>query len=177
MPEDKEVSVNVILKPNDLYNPFLWSWRNLFRWVVSIVLCRVVYDVFFSPEASLRSFPDQQAIGTLVVVLTVFIVLGLLLFPYLRGIASFKQHPAFSKPTHYVFSADGVHFDREDANGDFRWSAFTRVYETRGLFIFQQTSYTGTYIPKRCLDSQTDIPRLRQMIQEHFRGKYRLRVD
>jgi hypothetical protein len=175
MSNGEQVSVGVVLKPNDVYHPFMWSWQNLWRWIVAIVLCRVVYDVFLAPGVSLETLPDAEAIRWVILVLTLFIVLGLLLFPYLRVLAMFRKTPSLNKPRQYSFSAEGLHFESEDATADLKWSAFMRIYETRSLFIFLQTTRAATYIPKRFIESEGDVPRLRQLIRDNFKGKWRLR--
>jgi hypothetical protein len=175
MSNNEQVSVEVVLKPNDVYHPFMWSWSNLWRWVVAIVLCRVAYDVFFAKGVSLESMPDADAIRLVMLVLTVFIVLGLLLFPYLRVLAMFRETPSLNKPRQYTFSADGIRFESEDASGNFKWSALIRIYETRTLFVFQQSSRAAAYIPKRFIKSEGELPRLRQLIRDNFKGKWRLR--
>jgi hypothetical protein len=175
MSNNEQVSVEIVLKPNDVYHPFMWSWSNLWRWVVAIVLCRVVYDVFLAPGVSLESMPDAEAIRWVILVLTLFIVLGLLLFPYLRVLAMFRKTPSLNKPRQYSFTAAGLHFESEDATADLKWSAFMRIYETRSLFIFLQTTRAAIYIPKRFIESEGDVPRLRQLIRDNFKGKWRLR--
>jgi hypothetical protein len=119
--------------------------------------------------------PDADSIRLVILVLTVFIVLGLLLFPYLRVLAMFRETPSLTKPRQYTFSAEGIRFESEDATADLKWSAFIRIYETRSLFIFLQTTRAAIYIPKRFIESEQDVPRLRQLIRDDFKGKWRLR--
>jgi hypothetical protein len=175
MSNSEQVSVEVVLKPNDVYHPFMYTWSNLWRWVVAIVLCRVVYDVFFAKGVSLESMPDADAIRLVILVLTVFIVLGLLLFPYLRVLAMFRETPSLNKPRLYTFSADGIRLESEDGSANLKWSIFVRILETSNLFVFQQTSYAATYLPKRFLNSEHEISGLRRLIRDNFKGKWRLR--
>lgn len=175
MSNGEQVCVEVVLRPNDVFHPFMWSWSNLWRWVVAIVLCRVVYDVFFAPQVSLESMPDAETIRLVILVLTVFIVLGLLLFPYLRVLSMFREAPSLNKPRRYIFSSDGIRFESEDASGNFKWSAMIRIYETRTLFIFQQSSRAAAYVPKRFIKSEDELPMLRRLIRDNFKGKWRLR--
>src|SRR6267378_2230586 len=175
MSNSEQVSVEVVLKPNDVYHPLMWSWSNLWRWVVAIVLCRVVYDVFFAPRVSLESMPDVDAIRLVILVLTLLIVLGLLLFPYLRVLAMFKETPSLNKPRQYTFSADGIRLKSEDGSANLKWSLFVRIFETSTLFVFQQTRYAATYLPKRFLKSEHEISGLRQLIRDNFKGNWRLR--
>lgn len=157
METSAELTVVVRLKPHDVYTPFQWDRNNLARWVVAIVLCWIFYDIYKSGLDPLRSFPDSGSIIAVLVVLVVFILLALLLFPYLRVRALFGKSPLFHKAVRYTFSAQGVRFESDDANGALKWSAFDRIVETRKVFVLSTTSQAGTYIPKRCLTSQTDI--------------------
>jgi hypothetical protein len=46
MENSREVIVDVDLKPNDVYRPFLWSRENAARWVSAIVISLIVYDLY-----------------------------------------------------------------------------------------------------------------------------------
>jgi len=175
------VVVDVILKPNDVYTPFQWDRYNLARWVAAIVLCWIFYDLFQGYLDALRSFPGSGsvvAIGVaILVILAVFILLALLLFPYLQMRALFRKSAQFQKSVRYTFNPEGLRFESEDASGAFKWSAFDRVVETRKVFAFWITSKSGTYIPKRCLASPSDVAVFRQLIRDNFKGKWTLRRD
>ena len=172
-----QVVVDVILKPNDVYTPFQWDRYNLGRWVAAAVLCWIFYDLYKNQLDTLRSFPDSASIIAVLLVLAVFILFALLLFPCLRVRALFRKSPQFQKRVRYTLNTEGLSFESESASGALKWSAFDRVVETRKVFAFLITSRSGTYIPKRCLASPSDVGMLRQLIRDNFKGKWTLRRD
>jgi hypothetical protein len=171
-----DVTVEIRLKPNDVYTPLQWSWGNLARWVSAAVLCYGFHDLYTRSMETLRSFEGGQSILAILVLLFVFILLGLLLFPYLRVLALFRK-PAMRRPRVVTFSPTGIRIESEDANVDCKWSIVKRVMETRGLFLLLYTTAGAMYLPKRCFASHEDIERLRQIIIENFRGRWQLRRD
>lgn len=64
--------------------------------------------------------------------------------PWLRIRYQFHRYPSFRKPRRFTFDAEGMHFQMEDARGDFKWSVFTSVVETRRHFLLMQTNRSGT---------------------------------
>jgi YcxB-like protein len=110
-----------------------------------------------------------------IVALAVFIALGLLLFPYLRLRSAVRKAPGFKKRARYIFDAQGIRFESEDAKGEYKWSAFATVLETRRAFALAQTDYAATYVPKRCFASPNDIAIFRQLMRDNFKGRWRLR--
>jgi hypothetical protein len=175
MPDENRISLDVALKPNDVYHPFLWSWQNLWRWVVAMVLCRVVYDVFFSSSADLDTYPDARSLKLLILLVTALVVLGLILFPYLRILALFRKSPAMRKTRRFTFSPEGVLWDSEDARVECKWSLFARILETNHTFMFFQAPHLATHVPKRCFANHEQIVAVRQIIKTNFRGKWRLK--
>jgi hypothetical protein len=125
----------------------------------------------------LQFFPDANSISAVVVVLAAFIALGLVLFPYLRLRSVFRKAPGFKKPVKYMLNAQGMRFESDDAKGEYNWSVFARVLETRKAFALAQTDYAATYIPKRCFASPEDISIFRQLVRDNFKGHWRLRRD
>jgi hypothetical protein len=89
----------------------------------------------------------------------------------------FRKAPGFKTPAKYMFDAQGMRFESEDAKGEYKWSVFARILETRKAFALAQTEYAATYIPKRCFTSPNDISLFRQLIRENFKGRWRLRRD
>jgi hypothetical protein len=176
MENSPQVTVEVKLKPNDVSTPFDWTFQNLFRWVVAAVIAYAVYDVCFSAGQRLESLPDAESIKAVLVTLAIFIVLGLVLFPYLRLVASIRKNHAFRKVVSFTLTSDGVQLRSEDAKGDYKWTLFTHVFETKKAFVLSQGGY-GTYLPKRCFASSDDINAVRQLIRDNFKGKWRLRRD
>jgi len=116
-----ELTVEYSLKPNDVYTPFQWDRYNVARWVVAVLLCLIFYDIWTSGSETLRSFPDSGGILALIAVLAVFILLALLLFPYLRVRALFRKTPSMSKITRVTFRAKGLLFQSEEATSEIKW--------------------------------------------------------
>jgi hypothetical protein len=171
-----EVIVEIKLKPNDVYTPLQWSRVNIARWVSAAVLCYGFYDLYTHSTEALRFFDGGQSILAILVLLFVFILLGLLLFPYLRVLALFRKS-AMRRPRLVTFSPTGITIESEDANVDCKWSIVKRVMETRSLFLLLYTTAGAMYLPKRCFASHEDIVRLRQIISENFKGRWQLRRD
>jgi len=63
----------------------------------------------------------------------------------------FRKNPRLKKSVRYTFSAEGMRFESADGNGEFKWSAFERIIETKKVFALGRV-----YIPKRCLASEAD---------------------
>jgi hypothetical protein len=175
MEDNRGVVVDVDLGPNDVYTPFRWDRHNLARWVISIVLCLIFYDLYKSSRATILSFQGGESILAIIALLVLFILLGLLLFPYLRVRAMFRKSPAMTKTRRYTFNSTGITIQSEDASSDCKWSLYQRAYESPSVFIFSLTSYHATYIPKRCFASSDDIARVRDLIRENMPGRWRLR--
>jgi hypothetical protein len=173
----RDVIVEVNLKPNDVFTPFRWERANVIRWVTSGVLTLIFYDLFKSSSDALLSFSGGRSILDIVFVLVAFILLALLLFPYLRLLAFFRASPAIKKPRRLTFGTAGIKSESEDVTSYFKWSAIQRALETRGLFVLTQTKYTAIYVPKRCFASRDEIVRLREIIRDSLPGKWRLRRD
>lgn len=169
--------VEVALKPNDVYTPFRWERGNLIRWVACIALCLIFYDLYTNSAAALLSFPDGRSILALVGILAVFILLGLLVFPYLRIRAMFRKSPGMSRTRRYAFSSNGVSVQSDDANSDCKWSLFQRVLETRTAFVLYMRSGGAMYVPKRCLISVGDLTLMREILRQNMSGKSGLRID
>lgn len=169
------VVVDVDLRPNDVYTPFRWDRNNLARWVTSIVLCLIFYDLYKSSRATILSFQGGDSIVAIIALLVLFILFGLLLFPYLRVRAMFRKSPAMTKTRRYTFCATGITVQSDDATSDCKWSLFHRAVETPSVFVFSVTSHHGTYIPKRCFASSDDVARVRDLIRENMPGRWRLR--
>ncbi len=177
MSNEKLVSVEVKLRPKDVYRPYFWSWQNLLRLFIALMLAFATYDACLAPNAPVKSLPDGSSISAVLVAVVCFIILGLILFPYLRVRAAMKKAPVFQRSSRYSFSPDGMQVENEDATGNFKWSAFSRILEVRTTFLFFRTDYSATYFPKRCFRSPDEIVLLRELIRENFKGKWRLRRE
>jgi hypothetical protein len=175
MEDNRVVVVDVDLKPNDVYTPLRWNRNNFARWVTSIVLCMIFYDLYKSSRATILSFEGGESMLAIIALLVLFILFALLVFPYLRMRALFWKSPGMTKTRRYTFGTAGITIRSDDATSDCKWSLFLRAVETPKVFVFSVTTYQGTYIPKRCFASTDDIARLRELIRENMPGKWRLR--
>jgi hypothetical protein len=177
MEDNRVVVVDVVLKPNDVYTPFRWDRGNLARWVTALLLCMIFYDLYKDSRDTILSFQGGQSTLAIIALLVLFILLGLLLFPYLRVRGMFRGSPAMKKARRYTFGTAGITTQSDDANSDCKWSLFLRVFETPSVFVFSLTTHAAIYVPKRCFASSHDVARVRELIRENMPGKWRLRRD
>jgi hypothetical protein len=176
MDSKNELIVDVKLEPGDVYHPFLWSRQNVIRWVLLIASCVILYEI--SPSWPLDfPFPERNNGLLLLYLLVAAVLLASFLVPYLRVKATFRNSPAIQRSRRLTFGTEGVQFESEDARGEYKWSLFMRIIETRKLFLLLQTANAATYIPKRCFRSAGDVDFLRQLIRDNFKGKWTLRRD
>jgi hypothetical protein len=169
----KKVTCDVKLRLSDVIDPFAFNWINLFNLVLTIFACVVI----FRPSSIYGPYPveawEEQAFY-------IFIAFSWLMFvglPYASLLIRFWTTPALKSPRKLTFDADGMHLESDDARGDYKWSLFRSVAETKKVFVFKISATSGTYLPKRCLTGPDDIHLLRQLIRESFRGKKSLRND
>jgi hypothetical protein len=148
MENSRVVVIDVDLRPNDVYAPFRWGRSNLARWVASVVLCYIFYDLYESSRATILSFQSGESMLVIIALLVLFILPALLLFLYFRVRAMFRKSPALTKTRRYTFGTTGVVIYSEDATSDCKWSLFQRAVETPSVFIFSQTSVGGHIFPR-----------------------------
>jgi hypothetical protein len=98
--------------------PFRWSHQNLARWVASIFVCYVFYDMYTSSRETILSFQSGQSGLAIIALLGLFLLFALLLLPYLRVRAMFRKLPALRNTRRYTFSATEVMIHSEDATSD-----------------------------------------------------------
>ena len=175
MPWVPELTIDITLQPKDVYHPFIVSWPNLVRWVSALFACYLIYTT--NPVWPAGSQPE--AVSTLLErpLFCAFVILVLFSWPYLRARSMFHKFPALRRSRRVSFSAEGMHLESEDAQGDYKWSLFYQIVETPKAFMLMQTSRGAIYIPKRCLSKSDDIVTLRRLIRDNFTGKRRLRSD
>jgi hypothetical protein len=177
METNPEVAIEVSLQPQDIYHPLLFSWQNLARWVLSLFAAYILYDTRLIWSSALAN-PDRSA-GVFVLLLAGGVLfLSWLLYPYFRVWSMFRSSPLLRTPRRIRFSAEGIRIDSEHGRGDYKWSIFQKIVESRKIFFFMQTTrYAGSfYVPKRCL-SKSATDDLRHLIRANFRGESKLRID
>ena len=173
MTENKHLSVEVRLRPNDVYTPLQWNSANVFYWVLALAASWILYDLYSESltGTALRHVPPWLVeLGPATVLLTV--LLGL---QYLAVLRLFQKYPHFRKSRRMTFSPEGILVEWEDARVECKWSVFTRIGETSGLFFFQQTDRNAMSVPKRFLSSVKEMGLMRDLIRENFKGRYQIK--
>jgi hypothetical protein len=177
MEETRNIVIDVSLRPNDVYTPFQWSRGNFARWVAAIVLCLIFSDLYRNSRQALLSFDGGESILAIVVLLSLLILFGLVVFPYLRMRALFKKSAAATKVWRYTFSDVGVSITTDVTNSVMQWGAFQKAHEMPRLFLLFSSPLQCFYLPKRCFNSPETILQLREMFRKHMSGKITLRND
>lgn len=165
-PQD-QVTVEVTLEPRDFYWPFVRTRLNIFRFFFAILALILALDAW-------RFWPSQDSI------VMAYIAAGLVLiclYPWIKIQYQFRKYPAFRKPRRFTFDAEGMRLQTADADSNYKWSDFTRIAESKRFFLFVRKNGAGRAVPKRFLTQPADIPTLRKLIRENFKGTRRLRID
>jgi hypothetical protein len=140
MEDNRVVVVDVALRPNDVYTPFLWSRGNLARWVTAIVLCLIFYDLYKSSRETILSFQGGESILAIMALLVLLVLFGLLLFPYLRVRAMFRNSPGMTKTRRYTLGTTGITMMQTAiANG----LCSNRLLRPRASLSFREQHFTG----------------------------------
>lgn len=175
MESNRNLTVEFVLRPADVYDPFAYSWRNTIWWAIVVLVCLFLYEAVPSwSSAHLGVAIGQAALAPVLIVIALLI---LFVLPWIRVQSMFRRYPALGRPRSLSFGSEGLHVESDDARGDYKWSIFHRVVETPKVFLFIVTPRGATYLPKRCLATPGDISTLRRLIQENFRGQKTLRHD
>lgn len=173
MDNTSPIVIDVALEPKDLNQPFMRSSRNIFRWFVVLLGVFLAFELLKPPTLDYRPFSSPF---TFFALLVLAVVAGIYL-PYIRIIEMFRKSPALRRRRRIIIGPDGLRIESDDATGEYKWSLFWGIQETRKTFLLQQTTASATYIPKRCFHSSGDIQRFRSLLREKFTGKLRLRAD
>jgi hypothetical protein len=171
-----EIVVEYRLQPNDVYTPFQASRENIIRWVMAVLLCGAFYLGYPELSEMAQSTGNGGSIMAIVAVLTVFILLALVVFPYLRVRARFRNSPRLHETMRYELRDQGIHFVSEHVTSDSKWSLFVSARETKTKFALGSSDFRALYIPKRCLTLE-NVKLMRQMIRENVKGKIQLLAD
>lgn len=107
MEDNRDVVVEVDLRPHDVYTPFRWDRGNLARWITAIVLCWIFYDLYRDSRATVLCSPGGESIVVIMALLVLFILLALLAVPYPRVRAMFRKSPAATRKRPYTFGPSG----------------------------------------------------------------------
>jgi hypothetical protein len=102
--------------------------------VVGLFACALMYDLNSNQAAEDWGYARGPA-ALIPIVLAVF-VLVLFVWPRLRVQMMFRRYPALGRPRSASFDSYGMHMKSEDSQGDYKWSLFHRIVETRKVFMF-----------------------------------------
>ena len=80
----------------------------------------------------------------------------------------FAKHPNLQQPFQVDASENGMRFASVNGTWDLRWSAYTKVSETKNLFVLHQGDCDFSFLPKHAFDTE-------QM--EEFRNLTRRKVS
>ena len=149
MESQSQVAVEVTLEPADLYWPFdLVGWSG-YRLAFVVLAAALVFEAWkFWP-----SYDANFMLGIAAVLAWIF------LYPWIKIQYYFRTYPTYRKPRRYSFDSGGLHWQSDNARGDYKWSVFTKVVETKRRFQFMQTNRSGIPIPKRFLTHPTTFQR------------------
>jgi hypothetical protein len=126
MDTQPEVAIEVSLRPQDVYQPFLCSWRNLARWVLSLFVAYLTYDTRAIWTSALAN--PNQGPGVLALLLAGgALFLAWLVYPYFRVRSMFRSSPILLTSRRIWFNAEGIRIESEDGRGDYKWSILLRI--------------------------------------------------
>jgi YcxB-like protein len=175
MPGIAELTFDITLEPQDVYQPFVYSWPNLVRWVSAPFACYLIYTT--RPIWLTGSQLGAASALLEPPLFCAFVFIAMFSWPYLRVRSMFQKYPALRRSRRVSFSGEGMRVESEDAKGDYKWSLFYQIVETPKTFLLMQSARGAIYIPKRCLARSDEIVLLRRLIRDNFTGKRRLRTD
>jgi YcxB-like protein len=139
MQTNPEVAIEISLRPQDVYHPLLFSRRNLARWVLFLFAAYLTFDTRSIWLSALED-PDRSA-GVLVLLLAgTALFIGWLVYPYFRVWSMFRKSPRLRMPRRIRFSDEGIRIESEHGQGEYKWSIFQKVVESRRTFFFMRTS-------------------------------------
>jgi len=167
----KPIVVDVVLEPRDLNQLFMLSAQNIFRWFVISLGVFMLFEILKPPTLSYRPFPSLLTFSLL---LASALIAGIYL-PYLRINGMFRKSPALRRSRRWIIGPNGLRTQSEDATGEYKWSLFQEIQETKKNFMLKQTTASATYIPKRCFQSSEDILHFKTLLRAHYPGKLNLR--
>jgi hypothetical protein len=177
MPTTSELTVEIELQPDDIIDWWSLSGQNSLRWAMALFGCFLIFQtraIWTSGHVGSNQEPlSFQIIFFLIGV----VLLAFFFYPHFRVRSMFQESPALRHRRRVTFSSEGLQMESEDARGDYKWSLFNRIVETRKVFIFSPTGRGGVYVPKRCLANPNDAIILRQLIRNNFRGGCILRSN
>lgn len=176
MEEKREVVVEYQLQAQDVYRAFRPTADNVIRWALALMLAYTFYNRYRADGATVRAFEGGKAIVAIIAVLTIFILTGLVVCPYLQVRARFRKSNVLRSVLRAEFRDEGVRLANAVGTTHLKWSAFNRATETRLAFSLGSGTRNYVFLPKRSLTAE-DVTTFRRIIRENLKGKLRLRAS
>jgi len=167
MEPQNQVTVEITLRPSDFHTTLEWTRSSLLRAGYAVVAVVLAYNAW-------RFWPsdDSNFMACFAAVLAV-----LCSYRWIRIRYLFYRFPGMRESRRYTFTVDGVRVEAADGSRTFKWLEFTKIVESKRLFIFESKSGSGRSVPKRFLTTPDDIATLRFLIRQNFNGPRKLRID
>lgn len=84
---------------------------------------------------------------------------------YVRG--HFAKHPNLQQPFRVDVSEGGVRFASDNGTWDLRWTAYTKVIETKNLFVLYQGDCDFSFLPKHAF-AQGQVEEFRDLLRRRI---------
>src|SRR5579862_9267987 len=99
MEDTRNVTLQFTAGPADVYDPFLWSWQNIIRWVGTLCACVLIYDK--APTWYSAHFDGEIRTALLISLLVILALFILFLLPWLAVKRTFRNYPNSRKARTY----------------------------------------------------------------------------
>jgi len=171
-----EDSSNLVVNVETTSKDYLARWKasrfRHFQWLFYLIAATYSY---LAVAGSVNHWNEGFEISTvgLYLFVALFAVFAVVSAPRIRARLLFES-PLAKEPRQYSISSSGISLMSELSAAEYKWGAFVQIVETKALFCFFQSHLYALIVPKRCFSGATDVPRLREMLQTHFRGKVSL---
>jgi ABC-type transport system involved in cytochrome bd biosynthesis fused ATPase/permease subunit len=129
----------------------LWSSNRIWIYVV-------IASVLLLVNFSMAILEEQYKMAILSWMLPLVIICVLTIGIYWFNSSRAYKQTAFSKgELNYTFNEEGIQYDVPDSNGNLKWSAITKVKESKEFFYLYTTKVTAIIIPKRAFKIEDDL--------------------
>jgi hypothetical protein len=73
--------------------------------------------------------------------------------------------PSLKGPAHWLFSDGAIRVDAPTGTSHIEWQMYIRARETAAHFLLYSQTRIAHVIPKRCLATNEEVTRLREMVR------------
>lgn len=92
---------------------------------------------------------------------------------YVAPVLRWKQGARLANQQEHTFSGTGISVRAGKEHGHLPWGFYSRVTETRNLYVLLRNSRQGNFVPKRAFASADDEARFRVLVADHLRTSWR----